>query len=429
MPPKTTGPCSSWRRRSTALNPDVPLVDYKGREVLTALVERELARLRRTSKGVGLRTNALSELLAFSAIRDGLDPDAVSGLASQSELHVQFPQWPSIVDKLGPTSWLSDDGVVAPKPDILAACLVVEVFRSNQKKAPDWLWATIEDNLPARLETLGRLIHDAEVVLRLRTRNLDEIAKGEDDATLSAWVRDAFSGRPERCTAALDFIADESLAVGLAPLAFAVWRTLSDKAQDGPVKADMLHNLSVQLSGTGDTQAALNAIRESVRIYRQLVDESQMCYEPDLAIGLNILSNRLSDVGDAPAALEAINEAVDILRHAAVASPARYKPDLAGSLNNLSVHAGAVGDTQGALEAIRETVEIYRCLAEASPARYEPDLAGSLNNLSKRLWAVGDAHGALDSTREAVEICHRLAEASPAPPRAQSGEDPHQPVE
>ena len=102
-----------------ALHPDVPLVDYKGREILTALVERELARLRRTSKGAGLRTNALSEILAFAAIRDGLDPDAVSAIASQSELHVQFPQWPSIVEKLGPTSWLSDDGVVAPKPDIL----------------------------------------------------------------------------------------------------------------------------------------------------------------------------------------------------------------------------------------------------------------------------------------------------------------------
>ena len=385
-----------------ALHPDVPLVDYKGRDVLTALVERELARLRRTSKGVGLRTNALSELLAFAAIRDGLDPDAVSGLASQSELHVQFPQWPTIVEKLGPTSWLSDDGVVAPKPDILAACLVVEVFRSNQKRAPDWLWAAIEDDVPARLETLGRLIHDAETVLGLHTHRLSD------------WLVLAFEGHPTRCFHAVPFVIEVILPVGLMPLDVAVWKTLADVADDNDEKSRWLTNLSVARASVGDNVGALEAIREAVDIYRRLAPASPARYEPDLAQSMNNLSNTLSEVGDAPAALEAIREAVEIRRRLAAASPERYEPDLAQSLNNLSIRLSAVGDAPAALEAIRGAVEIRRRLAAASPARYEPVLALNLNNLSNRLSEVGDAPAALEAIREAVEIRRRLAAASPA---------------
>ncbi len=150
-----------------ALHPDSPLVDYKGREIVTALVEREIVRLRRTAQGAGLGPDALSQLLAFAAIRDGLDSEAANALAAKNELHLQIPDWPSLVEKLGTTSWLIDNEIPAPAPDILAAALLVEVFRSDPNNAPEWLWAAIENDVPGGLERLGRLSHDAEVVLGL----------------------------------------------------------------------------------------------------------------------------------------------------------------------------------------------------------------------------------------------------------------------
>ena len=169
-----------------AQHPDSPLVDYKGREVVTALVEREIARLRGTARGAGLQPNALSQLLAFAAVRDGLDRDAVNALATKNELHLQIPDWPSVVEKLGPTSWLTDNKVPAPAPDILAAALVVEVFRSDPNNAPEWLWAAIENDIPGGLERLGRLSHDAEVVLGLHEHRM------------SHWLVSAFEGNPTR---------------------------------------------------------------------------------------------------------------------------------------------------------------------------------------------------------------------------------------
>ena len=385
-----------------ALNPDSPLVDYKGREVVTALVEREIVRLRGTAKGAGLGPDALSQLLAFAAIRDGLDAEATNALAAKTELHLQIPAWPSLVEHLGPTSWLADDAVPAPAPDILAAALVVEVFRHDPNNAPEWLWAAIEDDVTGGLERLGRLSHDAEVALGLHAHRMSD------------WLVSAFEGRPKRCSDAVSGVADAALPLGLRPLSVAVWQTLVDVAKNDEEKAGFLIDLSTSRYSVGDTEGALEAIRDAVEILRRLAAANAARYEPSLALSLNNLSNALKNVGNSSGALEAIRDAVEILRHLAVASPARYEPDLAQSLNNLSNRLNDAGDAAGALEAIGEAVKIRRRLATASPARYEPTLAGSLNNLSNRLNDAGDAAGALEAIGEAVETLRRLAAESPA---------------
>ena len=385
-----------------ALHPDSPLVDYKGRDVVTALVEREIVRLRGTAKGAGLGSHALSQLLAFAAIRDGLDSEAANALAAKDELHLQLPEWPSLVDHLRPTSWLADDEVPAPAPDILAAALIVEVFRSDPNNAPEWLWAAIDDDVPGGLERLGRLSYDAEVVLGLHAHRI------------SHWLVLACEGRPVRCRDAEPVLTDVTLPLGLRPLGVVVWHTLADVAENDEEKARILVNLSNARASVGDAVGALEAIREAVEIRRRLTAASPARYAPDLAGSLNNLSSDLREVGDAAGALEAIREAVEIRRRLAAASPARYEPDLAMSQSNLSVVLSGAGDTVAALDAIREAVEIYRRLAAASPARYEAYLASSLNTLSNRLNTAGDSAGALEAVREAVELRRRLAAASPA---------------
>ena len=308
----------------------------------------------------------------------------------------------ALVEFPGPTSWLADDVVPAPAPHILAAVLVVEVFRHDPNNAPEWLWAAIEDDVAGGLERLGRLSHDAEVGLGLHAHRMSD------------WLVSAFEGRPNRCHHARPGVADVTLPLGLRPLGVVVWQTLADAAENDEEKAGFLNNLSVARSSVGASSGALEAIREAVEIRRRLAAASPARYEPDLALNLNNLSNRLGEVGDTAGALDAIREAVAIRRRLASASSARYEPDLARSLNNLSGRLSEVGDTAGALNAVRESVEIRRRLAAASPARYEPDLAMSLNNLSNRLSDTGDAAGTLEAVREAVDIFRRLVAASPA---------------
>lgn len=81
------------------------------------------------------------------------------------------------------------------------------------------------------------------------------------------------------------------------------------------------------------------------------------------------LSNRLRDAGDTSAALDAIREAVRIQRRLAEAGADRSEPDLASNLYNLSNCLSDAGDTGAALEASREAVRIRRRLAEGSPDR------------------------------------------------------------
>ena len=135
-------------------------------------------------------------------------------------------------------------------------------------------------------------------MLGLGARNLGEVARGEGDDTLSAWIRDAFSGNSDRCLLAREFVADQYLPLGLVPLEVAVWRTLSDAAEDESDRAALLNDLSIGLSKIAANDEALDAIREAVDIRRPLAAENPALYEPDLALNLNSLSNRRSVVGD-----------------------------------------------------------------------------------------------------------------------------------
>ena len=140
--------------------------------------------------------------------------------------------------------------------------------------------------------------------------------------------------------------------------------------------------LANQLAALGERDSALSSAREAVTAFRTLVPEGTDPAAPervlpltDLATSLNNLSNRLGDAGDREAALEAIREAVQLYRALAAARTDAFTPDLAGSLNNLSNRLGDAGDREAALEAIREAVQLYRALAAARPDAFTPDLA------------------------------------------------------
>ena len=386
----------------SVLYPKEPVVGLSGREVLHALAQRELARLEDEGTAAGLEPEALQYLVAFAAIRGDLDGGDLRALADRTDLAPRLPPAEDIVALVGRSGRLRDGVFAEPKPDILAANLVVEVFRHDSKLAPERVWAGIEGRVGEALARAGRLSYDAEMVLGLL------------DGRISQWLELMVEDKPERWPLIAPAIRDASLTQGLVPLATAVWGGQLTDAKSDEERADLLNNLSVHLGATGDVAGALAASTEAMEIQRRLAAANPARFEPDLATSLNNLSNYLGETGDVAGALAAITEAVEIRRRLTAANPARFKPDLATSFNNQSVQLSKAGDAAGALAAITEAVEIRRRLAAANPARFEPDLATGLNNLSNGLGETGDIAGALAAITEAVEIWCRLASANPA---------------
>jgi hypothetical protein len=382
------------------LEPDAAL-GVSGREVVDALVRRERQRLTSISEALGFEAPAAARLLGLAAVAGGLNADAARRLADPA-LELGLAEPGRAVDRVRRLPWWEGDRLPAPSPDVVAAALLLQVLAERADRAPEWLWAVLQDSGADLGDRLARLGYDQATLYDPREQRL------------ANWLAGMIAGDPGRARQ-LEFITADRAPMPVLPLAIAVLETLlASGTADELTRVRWLNNLSNHLREAGDGVGALAAIGGAVDITRRLAAANPARFEPDLAQSLNNLSNRLSDAGDGAGALTAIREAVEIYKRLAAANPARFEPGLAVSLNNLSNRLSAAGDGAGALTAIPEAVEIYKRLAAANPARFEPDLAVSLNNLSLRLSDAGDGAGALTAIREAVEIYKRLAAANPA---------------
>ena len=177
---------------------------------------------------------------------------------------------------------------------------------------------------------------------------------------------------------------------------------------------DALNELASILRANGKQSEALDVMREALR-FRWSMNGNLSVSQMDDEIGNSV--DRAPLEGDTEQMAEVLKHArvgVQSYRMLAESSQEAYTPDLAASLNNLANRLSAVGDREGALGAAREAVRLRRALAEASPAAYTPDLAASLNNLANYLSEVGERNEALEAARKAVELYRGLAKASPA---------------
>jgi tetratricopeptide (TPR) repeat protein len=382
----------------SAIRPEDNVFGYKGSEVIDALIQRELSRLRRIAKELDIADpDALGRVLAIAAVTDQISPERLAHFAQQGQLQLGFGDGDDVARTLADAGLLSGGVVEAPKPDIVAAALAVKVLSKRPKIAPELLFAALNENIEIGLDCLARLSYDAEVILALHQDRL------------SHWLANAVAGSRTRCKVLEPYLWEEFLPLGMVDTAIVVGRTLLEAASDDDERARLLNNLSGRLAVSGDDTGALDASRAAVDMRRRLAVSEPTRYEPYLADSLNNFSNCLANTGHASDALEAVREAVDIHRRLAGSNRARFEPDLAGSLNNLSNRLSRAGDHASALKAIHESIDIYRRLAASDPARFEPDLALSLNNLSVFRASTGDKTGAMGASRESVDICRRLA--------------------
>ena len=332
------------------------------------------------------RAAATLSLLAPSQDEDTVD-DVLSRLPEWSQEHLLRSRFAELLVQ----SLLRDDGAesVSLRPDPVAEHLILTVFG----KKPELLDRVLPQD-PAKVPGLDDPDADDSVVTRAlewgqQARNACVTltrASSLDREVALRLARRALRERP--------FLWKEALDVALTqggPLAPALQALIESGATLPLGEIDD----AIPVGHPALAEAAL-------AVTRRLATSAERSPEQQ-AHWANILSIRLSDVGERNAALEAAREAVELYRGLAEASPQAYMPDLAMSLNNLANRLSAVGERNEALEAAREAVRLRRALAEASPQAYTPDLAASLNNLANILSEVGEQDRALETFVEGFD--------------------------
>ena len=386
----------------SAIHPKDEVVTYKGKEIIQALVDRELERLKGIAEDRGVKDlYFFARLLAMAAIADNIPVSQVKELCKEESLNLEFPNNLDVQSELQNAGLLQERMILAPKPDIVAALFVVTVLAQKPEIAPEFLWHGLRNDVNGGLERLARLSYDAEVVL------------GHLEHRLSEWLEESLQGKPERCKLLDSFFSKKIQPISLAKAGVAVYKTLLPLTENEERKAHILSNLSIYSGSLGDRQEALNATFKAVELYERLAESNLETFEPNLATGLNNLGNRYFDMGDRQKALDATIRAVEIRERLAESNPEGFDPYLANYLSNLGNRYSNMGNRQKALDAAIRAVELYERLAESNPEAFEVYLSGSLNNVGNRYSAVGDLQKALEASIRAVEIKERLAASNP----------------
>ncbi|MDO8716843.1 MAG: hypothetical protein Q7J73_08575, partial [Dehalococcoidales bacterium] len=166
---------------------------------------------------------------------DGLSLDKIEQMR-QDILQLEFPKKGSLRTQLSLTGMFSDDMVLPPRPDIVAASFVMQVFGKTPELAPELVWTAISGDMAKGLTYLARLNHDAEVVLGIRTFRIRH------------WLAAAVRNEPGRSALLNPFFAEPPIPLGFLDAAIATTRTLLQAAPEEDERARLLNNLSEYLS-------------------------------------------------------------------------------------------------------------------------------------------------------------------------------------
>ena len=435
-----------------------------GAQIVEGLVRRERLRLDKAGQSAKWGESTASRLVGLAAVSDGLDSAAIKRLAAQPEIGLPTERPVDAIKSLG---FWNEDRVPPPTPDIVAAELLFQVLEASPDESAEWLWASLADSAPRKVDGLSRIAYD---IATLRGK------EGFDrfSTRLAASIADL----PDRASQWRAIFEEERTPPGLFRLAVAIGKALLKKPTISEIeRASILTTLSERLSDSGDVSgAAVRSSQEAVGIWRRLNQGAPEIHEPDLARSLSALAlclrndqkaadgiapgqeavgiwRRLSETGSGlndadrarsllvwsiclseggkpTEAIEPARQAVEIWRNLATLDPKRYEPELARALSVLSVDLSDSNEKQASLETIRGAVEIWQRLAAEFPGRYEPDLALGLQNLWRSLKDAGESGAALVAIQGAIKMYRAyVVAANPAryePRLAQSLENLYQ---
>jgi hypothetical protein len=117
-------------------------LDFSARDILGALVQRDLTQLARQSAATGLDAGSLSRAIAMAALAGGLDAARLTDVAARAD-DLQLATGSAVLEVLRGIGRLEDDRLPPPRPWTAAAYLVIHVLAERGDKAPEYLWACI----------------------------------------------------------------------------------------------------------------------------------------------------------------------------------------------------------------------------------------------------------------------------------------------
>ncbi|MFH1690693.1 MAG: tetratricopeptide repeat protein [Candidatus Eisenbacteria bacterium] len=386
-----------------ASNPDDVSLGCSGRAVAVALAQREVARLRRLAANHCCKSAwAYAKLLTLAALRGSLTRGDVMGTAGDTGILANGDDDCAVFERIQEAGLMADDVVQPPRPDVLAAALVVLTAEGIPHESSELVWLGVSGNLASSLLKLERLSHDADYVL------------GMSSGALGKSLAAALRGKMDRCTLVVDAFIRHPLPDSLLVPAVATWETMLEADPDRENRASILNNLANHLTALGDSEPALVAAYEAVELRRALLVADGLTARERLAGDLGTLSTCLQRVGRDQEALEAIDESVAMRRELAHLDRHTFLAGYARSLNAQSNCLAGLGRNEESIAAALEALRLRRELAVMDPDRFNPELATSLSNTANRLRRAGRIEDAIQLCRQAIAIRERLAERSPS---------------
>ena len=172
-------------------------------------------------------------------------------------------------------------------------------------------------------------------------------------------------------------------------------------------------------SNLGDTEGALVAHRESLRLRQELAASNPTNHEWqfELASGLSSVGFLTSAMGDTQSASELLRRSIAILEGIAAAEPnnARYRMELLTEYMRFGNVLSDDGQYTESADFARRTIkQLEATVADESKNSLSLyNLAMALNFLGRNLTRLGDVKGALEAHAHALTINEKLLETDP----------------
>jgi len=436
-----------------AINPADEVVRYSGRQVIAALVQREVIRLRAVSSSNGLDENLVMVILCVATFAGVLGAEGISAVLKTFK---GTEKDDDVLRAVGSLGYVKSGSIVAPSPDLVAARLVYEAikvlpastasglvwvgFEAAAKAADGGSWATA-------LRRFARVGHDLEFTLK------------ELDPRLDNLLAAAIASVPARAVDLISQFVHRTLPITLGATDVAVWRALAKLAPDDTVRSKHLNNLAAALISKEEFSEASAVLELAIALDAKLMSIFGPFWAGELAIKYQNLARLLRLSGNANAAVQAARKGEKLFRSSSDKSP-KILENFAACLHALARYASEdrkiflarkyiteakgilvtlisenhleaselvptqityssveiqAGNWSAALGALQEAEKILREAETSAPGRYNDALAGVLNNQALILGQnMKEFDRAMAALQEAIPIMEYYSTINPA---------------
>jgi len=378
-----------------------------GDQVLLALAEIEIKRVRKYSDRDLNDKNALGVLLAISLLTDtGLGSEAVFSIGNTRT-------WPShngasLLNGVQATPfWVrvgASDARSLQKfePDVFAAAFLYLALKLAEPLPflPSLIRHAMQQSGPEFASILARVSLDLGHVSASASRLIEEVSVAALDES------------PDLVEAVRD-VAYAETSTFSAIFVVGVCKKVLNATNEPELRAALQNSIANRLSDLSFREEALLFATDAAKTFGQLSGAEPELYRPDFAMALNNLGNRLSDVGEFEKAVVENLRAVDVYQDLVEAGHEGFLADLANALHNLSSAYSDLRMIDEAKEVAQAALQMRLALAEEDRPSILSDLAMSNNNLGNILADHEELEEALEYTDKALEIHQELAVLKP----------------